>query len=162
MFRVLNAEVKCKFRTVPASPEVEIVRLPGHTVAYDANSMAAVEIDDRLAYDLEKGSGEASFPGMLPWPRNFPPLYIPVEANGGDPKLTVQAGDFTASGTLSQLGPCPSTFDIGAPPFGPIHGRRQAPLLSRWNLALFALLLLVVGTWVLHTRPSFRNGLPLL
>ena len=68
MFRVLNANVQCGFRTAPAEPKVEIVKLPGHTVAYDVNSMAAVEVDDRLAEDLATGTSGVSFPGVVQWP----------------------------------------------------------------------------------------------
>jgi len=68
MFRVLNAEVQCGFRTAPAKPQVEVVRVPSHTVLYDVNSMAAVEVEDDLAQRFADGSGEVSFPGLVSWP----------------------------------------------------------------------------------------------
>ena len=47
MFRPLNAKLERRFQFSPAEPRVEVVKLPGHTVLYDVNSMAAVEVDDK-------------------------------------------------------------------------------------------------------------------
>ena len=46
MFRPLNAKCECRFQTRPTEPKIEVVKTPGHTVLYDVNSMAAVEVDD--------------------------------------------------------------------------------------------------------------------
>ena len=68
MFRILNAKCECRFQTVPAEPKVEVVRLPGHTVVYDVNSMAAVEVDDRLAAEIVSDPNKVRLPGLIHWP----------------------------------------------------------------------------------------------
>ena len=69
MFRVLNANVECETRTAPAEPRVEVVRLPGHTILYDVNSMVAVEVDERLADEFAgDGAPDVRFPGLVQWP----------------------------------------------------------------------------------------------
>ena len=64
MFRPLNAKCECRFQSRPTEPKIEVVKMPGHTVLYDVNSMAAVEVDDQAADDLAAGktnvSGRAS------------------------------------------------------------------------------------------------------
>jgi len=55
MFRPLNVARERRFQFGPADPKVEVVKLPGHTVLYDANSMAAVEVDDQAAEDVAAG-----------------------------------------------------------------------------------------------------------
>lgn len=65
MVKVLNAKCENRFKTRPTEPRIEVVRLPGHTVLYDVNSMAAVEVDDRMAEDITAGKEAVSFPGVL-------------------------------------------------------------------------------------------------
>ena len=55
MFKMLNATRQCRFQTQPTEPEIEIVQLPGHTMLYDVNSMAVVEVDDNLAEAVAAG-----------------------------------------------------------------------------------------------------------
>ena len=50
----------------PTEPQVEVFRLPGHTVLYDVNSMAVVEIDEDNADVLCDSKG--TFQGQLKWP----------------------------------------------------------------------------------------------
>ena len=52
MFRPLNVKCERRFQSSPAEPKVEVVKLPGHTVLYDVNSMAAVEVDDKTALKM--------------------------------------------------------------------------------------------------------------
>jgi sulfatase maturation enzyme AslB (radical SAM superfamily) len=47
MFRPLNVKCERRLQSSPAEPRVDVVKLPGHTVLYDVNSMAAVEVDDK-------------------------------------------------------------------------------------------------------------------
>ena len=65
MLKVLNAKVDCRFRTIPTEPKIEVFRLLGHTVLYDVNSMAAVEVDDQLADDVVAGKQGIELPGVL-------------------------------------------------------------------------------------------------
>jgi uncharacterized protein len=65
MFKVLNAKCECRFQTRPTEPKVEVVKLPGHTVLYDTNSMAAVEVDEQTAQDVAAGKADISLPGQL-------------------------------------------------------------------------------------------------
>ena len=53
MLRPLNAKCECRFQTRPTEPRIEVVKLPGHTVLYDVNSMAAVEVKDEGAFGLQ-------------------------------------------------------------------------------------------------------------
>ena len=65
MFRMLNAKCQCRFGTRPTEPKIEVVPLPGHTVLYDVNSMAAVEVDENLAEDVAAGKGNVSLTGVV-------------------------------------------------------------------------------------------------
>lgn len=100
----------------------------------------------------------------LPYFPNFPDLYIPVDANGGNPMGTVVAGSFNQSATLEDLGTCPTSFEIGTPPpgFGPQGGARlRAPVVRSWHLTALCLALLVGGGWVLGRRDAFNDSLPM-
>jgi len=65
MFKMLNAKCECRFQTWPTTPKIEVVKLPGHTVIYDANSMAAAEVDDGVAEQIAAGKSDAGFPGVV-------------------------------------------------------------------------------------------------
>ena len=75
MFRPLNVKCERRFQSSPAEPRVDVVKLPGHTVLYDVNSMAAVEVDDKRIEEPRLGAkpprertqlrGEAAVP-LLP------------------------------------------------------------------------------------------------
>ena len=73
MYRILNAETKCRFPAIPADPQVEAVRLPGHDVLYDANSMAAAEVDAGLADAVAEGKAPPDLPPPMNWP--FKPQF---------------------------------------------------------------------------------------
>ena len=55
MFKALNAKCENRFRTHPTEPKIQVVRLPGHAVLYDVNSMAAAEVDDETAGQVIAG-----------------------------------------------------------------------------------------------------------
>lgn len=55
MMKPLNAQCQNLLKTRLTDPKVEVVKLPGHTVLYDVNSMAAVEMDEDRAERFAAG-----------------------------------------------------------------------------------------------------------